>query len=182
MQRTPNPSLDSRLLQILVLFLCAHSLCCCLRPVRRAPLWNSAAAPPPHTHHNTHWHLARYVQVALSVTHVPFGCGVWPAFWSLGTGVQWPHGGELDILEALGEDRSKVSWHSSQSCVLGQPARYLDQNYMNYECSTDYFHKPPKMGCAPTATHAMRTAAQWSSSPGAQPQKRRTCAKRALTG
>ena len=29
---------------------------------------------------------------------MPHGCGVWPAYWSLGTGKDWPNAGEIDII------------------------------------------------------------------------------------
>ena len=29
---------------------------------------------------------------------MPHGCGVWPAYWSLGNGKDWPNAGEIDII------------------------------------------------------------------------------------
>lgn len=35
---------------------------------------------------------------------LPYGNGMWPAFWMLGTGAGWPDCGEIDIMEMVGGD------------------------------------------------------------------------------
>jgi beta-glucanase (GH16 family) len=35
---------------------------------------------------------------------LPFGQGIWPAFWMLGTPVNWPTSGEIDIMENVGRE------------------------------------------------------------------------------
>jgi beta-glucanase (GH16 family) len=32
---------------------------------------------------------------------MPFGCSLWPAYWSYGTKNIWPEDGEIDILEGV---------------------------------------------------------------------------------
>ena len=39
---------------------------------------------------------------------LPCGRGTWPAIWMLGTGGAWPDDGELDILEQLGQDPTRI--------------------------------------------------------------------------
>ncbi len=39
---------------------------------------------------------------------LPCGRGTWPAIWTLGTGGVWPDDGELDIMEQVGSDPSRV--------------------------------------------------------------------------
>lgn len=42
---------------------------------------------------------------------LPFGKGIWPAFWMLGTDIttaSWPGCGELDIMEFLGDNLTRV--------------------------------------------------------------------------
>ncbi|MFH0519431.1 RICIN domain-containing protein [Streptomyces sp. M41] len=39
---------------------------------------------------------------------VPRGQGMWPAFWMLGTPVNWPDSGEIDIMENVGFEPSTV--------------------------------------------------------------------------
>jgi len=42
---------------------------------------------------------------------VPYGQGIWPAFWMLGSNIDsvgWPHCGELDIMENIGKEPSII--------------------------------------------------------------------------
>lgn len=39
---------------------------------------------------------------------MPCGRGAWPAIWLLGSGGRWPEDGELDMVEQLGSDPSRV--------------------------------------------------------------------------
>lgn len=41
---------------------------------------------------------------------LPRGQGMWPAFWLLPRPANWPHRGEIDVLESKG---SNTKWHSS---------------------------------------------------------------------
>ncbi|MFT4089562.1 MAG: glycoside hydrolase family 16 protein [Asticcacaulis sp.] len=39
---------------------------------------------------------------------MPCGVGTWPAIWMLGTTANWPDGGEIDIMEHVGQTPEKV--------------------------------------------------------------------------
>ncbi|GIF52954.1 beta-glucanase (GH16 family) [Asanoa ferruginea] len=39
---------------------------------------------------------------------IPRGQGIWPAFWMLGTPVNWPTSGEIDIMENIGREPNQV--------------------------------------------------------------------------
>ncbi|KAI0298071.1 glycoside hydrolase family 16 protein [Multifurca ochricompacta] len=49
--------------------------------------------------------------------HVPYGCSVWPAFWS--QALDWPTGGEIDTFEAVNmESNSQISLHTVPGCTV----------------------------------------------------------------
>ncbi len=48
---------------------------------------------------------------AEALIKVPFGQGIWPAFWMLGANIEevnWPRSGELDIMEYIGKEPKTV--------------------------------------------------------------------------
>mmetsp|Transcript_12383 Transcript_12383/g.30898 ORF Transcript_12383/g.30898 Transcript_12383/m.30898 type:complete len:419 (+) Transcript_12383:63-1319(+) len=104
--------------------------------------------------------------VTMDYTHVPYGCGVWPAFFTLAPDAPWPNGGEIDILEYVNMEQSKSSVHMGPGCTLNKDKvnKYggmPDRNDMNYNCLTNY---PDNLGCAPNKW--MRTGQQWAEHPG----------------
>ena len=51
---------------------------------------------------------ARYGRIEARI-RLPFGQGIWPAFWALGTNIPsvgWPQCGEIDIMENIGREPS----------------------------------------------------------------------------
>jgi beta-glucanase (GH16 family) len=58
------------------------------------------------------WHKAEFAYGRIEARlKVPFGQGLWPAFWALGNDigeVGWPQSGELDIMEHIGREPTMV--------------------------------------------------------------------------
>ncbi|KAK5005660.1 hypothetical protein LTR28_007439 [Elasticomyces elasticus] len=54
----------------------------------------------------------------LDLTHMPHGCGTWPAYWLVGP--NWPSNGEIDIIEGVNTNvANSISLHSSPGCQIG---------------------------------------------------------------
>ncbi|WVQ83444.1 hypothetical protein IAT38_005585 [Cryptococcus sp. DSM 104549] len=55
----------------------------------------------------------------MDALHLPYGCSVWPAFWSFGKEEGWPAGGEIDTFE--GVNRQEENWftlHTTAGCNI----------------------------------------------------------------
>lgn len=54
--------------------------------------------------------------ILMDSTHMPTGCGTWPAFWS--NGDNWPYQGEIDILEGINDNtQNQATLHTSSGCT-----------------------------------------------------------------
>ncbi|KAF2875040.1 concanavalin A-like lectin/glucanase domain-containing protein [Massariosphaeria phaeospora] len=52
----------------------------------------------------------------LDLTHIPTGCGIWPAFWTVGLG-DWPVDGEIDIIENVNDAiHNNAALHAAGEC------------------------------------------------------------------
>ncbi|KAJ3276890.1 hypothetical protein HDV01_002945 [Terramyces sp. JEL0728] len=66
-------------------------------------------------------------------THVPSGCGTWPAFWLVGA--NWPTNGEIDILEGInGYGGNTVTLHSNPGCFVQINNKLVDCNRQQQGC------------------------------------------------
>ncbi|KAI0830328.1 concanavalin A-like lectin/glucanase domain-containing protein [Trametes gibbosa] len=78
-------------------------------------------------------------------THLPYGCSVWPSFWTKGQ--NWPIGGEIDIIEAVNlMTFNQMALHTQGGCT--QPSSVTQTGTTgNTNCSTD-------AGCTVAETQA----------------------------
>jgi len=53
----------------------------------------------------------------IDLSHMPFGCGTWPAYWTVGP--NWPNSGEVDIIEGVNQATSDLTTlHTSNGCDM----------------------------------------------------------------
>ncbi|KAI0257529.1 glycoside hydrolase family 16 protein [Lactifluus subvellereus] len=75
----------------------------------------------------------------LDINRAPWGCGVWPAFWTLGDGV-WPNSGEIDVIEGVHDnEHNQVTWHTSAGCTLTPSTNFtgtIASNQTNPSCES----------------------------------------------
>lgn len=63
----------------------------------------------------------------------PSQCGLWPAFWMYGT--DWPHGGELDIIEGANTyHRNIISAHTADGCQQDDEVLFTGEQ-RNTDCA-----------------------------------------------
>ncbi|PCH43204.1 glycoside hydrolase family 16 protein [Wolfiporia cocos MD-104 SS10] len=59
--------------------------------------------------------------ILFDATHLPYGCSVWPGFWTKGE--NWPEGGEIDIVEGInGMTANQMALHSENGCSASSSA------------------------------------------------------------
>ncbi|GAO51130.1 hypothetical protein G7K_5241-t1 [Saitoella complicata NRRL Y-17804] len=80
----------------------------------------------------------------LNLTHMPVGCGTWPAFWTTST-TGWPNFGEIDVLEGVNYDPwNSMTLHTKKGCAIDNTTYVGD--YTGILQSTDCYVDSPLQG------------------------------------
>ncbi|ESK90838.1 glycoside hydrolase family 16 protein [Moniliophthora roreri MCA 2997] len=70
----------------------------------------------------------------IDLRHIPYGCSVWPAFWTVGP--TWPDDGEIDIIEGINMmGYNQIALHSLPGCFKSDPPTQLGRTLV-HDCST----------------------------------------------
>ncbi|KAF8552469.1 glycoside hydrolase family 16 protein [Imleria badia] len=60
----------------------------------------------------------------IDLNHIPYGCSVWPAFWSFGP--KWPDDGEIDIIEGINlNTANQMAIHGTEGCYQNDTTNQL---------------------------------------------------------
>lgn len=103
---------------------------------------------------NKAWDPTKSFLVTMKYRHVPYGAGVWPAFWTMSSDHVWPEGGELDIAEFANDQPNLITLHVRGECSMNKeklrlctPASYTWYDTISTSCDTDYGQQ--RQGCKP---------------------------------
>lgn len=80
----------------------------------------------------------------LDLNRAPWGCSVWPAFWSVGD--NWPNNGEIDVFEGVHDNtHNQITWHTADGCDLTVPGNFSGTPSQHTSCGSS---NNDNSGCA----------------------------------
>ncbi|KAF2855449.1 glycoside hydrolase family 16 protein [Plenodomus tracheiphilus IPT5] len=85
--------------------------------------------------------------IVLDVAHMPFGCGTWPAFWTVGP--NWPRNGEIDILEGVNDQTNNaMTLHTGPGCQIGEDTTQFAGTVDSENCDVAAKGQSKNKGCS----------------------------------
>ncbi|EFX02491.1 beta-glucanase [Grosmannia clavigera kw1407] len=85
------------------------------------------------------------------IVHMPVGCGVWPALWTLGP--NWPSGGEIDIIEGVNSQTTdEITLHTASGCTMSNTGSSSATKFTTGTETVDCGSDDGYDGCAQSTT------------------------------
>jgi len=99
---------------------------------------------------------------AMDALHLPYGCSVWPAFWSQAP--IWPAGGEIDTLEQINmASTNQMALHTVDGCMASSSVNFTG-TLTDPDCGTDEPYKT--QGCTVTENNQASYGAAFAAAGG----------------
>ncbi|ORX61989.1 SelR-domain-containing protein [Hesseltinella vesiculosa] len=87
----------------------------------------------------------------LDLSHMPTGCGTWPAYWLVGG--NWPNQGEIDILEGVNTQiKNQVTLHTNAGCTMDPKTSHSTGKWLTNNCDINAPGQPANAGCSVEST------------------------------
>lgn len=126
---------------------------------------NIASAPGRASVRLTSTKAYNHALIILDAAHMPQGCGTWPAFWTVGP--NWPHGGEIDIIEGVNSQSSNaMTLHTGPGCQVTKSAKLFAGAVSNLNCDINAPGQPTNAGCGILATKSQTYGTGFNSNNG----------------
>ncbi|EED78567.1 predicted protein [Postia placenta Mad-698-R] len=73
----------------------------------------------------------------IDLSHIPYGCSVWPSFWTQGVNCMWPYGSEIDIIKMINlMPLNQYALHTGNSVGITSTSAMQSSTIINTNCST----------------------------------------------
>lgn len=96
-------------------------------------------------------HKFNHALIIADILHMPAPvCGTWPAFWTLGSGSDWPNAGEIDILEGVNDEPfNRYTLHTSAGIVAANHSNVHQTGIqVTKNCDVKAPDQSPNAGCS----------------------------------
>ncbi|OAF99073.1 uncharacterized protein CC84DRAFT_1048496, partial [Paraphaeosphaeria sporulosa] len=98
----------------------------------------------------------------IDLTHIPVGCGTWPALWTTGLN-DWPADGEIDIIENVNDARANnAAIHATGDCLV-DAATSQTGTWKSTDCSVGH---DDNQGCGTVFTEPFNYGAEFNANGG----------------